>query len=237
MNCPNCGAPIKKVDMFCGNCGERNIKRQKKLRKKKHSFVFLLFILIIVLGAMAYAQIEFELLSSIIRWKEINAEAEKIVSYISKDMDEEALNLIFAENGILEYMPESEGTLAQTDSKGIVGILLEEVELELDGINIFNRTATYTIIAMDMSSFVQDYASNGGESDIRQFFSDYIRSDRMKAKAQVTVNYYIGEGVTFDYYTPEFTDAIVGGLFSSYKQFYYTAVKSALEEVENYNAA
>jgi len=28
MKCPKCGAPMKKSDMFCGNCGERRRKRK-----------------------------------------------------------------------------------------------------------------------------------------------------------------------------------------------------------------
>lgn len=235
MKCKKCGVPIKKGDLFCGNCGMRIGSKAKK-GKHRHSGLIIIPIMLLLGAALFFAQLRFGLVSSAFRYKEIRGEAEKISRYFSVGDLDGIQELLFSEplNG-QNVISEQTGQ----EEESVAAAVLKQTRVELKDINIFSKTATYRIIAPDMSRFVQDYAADSKSSteDMLSYLADYASGFDSRFRTEVAVNYSLGEKIYFVYNVPDFLDGITGGLLSSYGDFYRDTVEAAVEEAESLNEA
>lgn len=151
---------------------------------------------------------------------DINAINTMIFDITNLDIDEE-LSDYFTD------MQEDSGILAQIFAVDTITV---------KKIDETNKELVYEVKAPDLSGVFSDLSNDAvgmTESDFEQYLSDYIQSADI-ITTSVSVSYtYDGKDFSANYKTPEFINAITGGLLNAYQSLYQEMVNEYLQEMED----
>lgn len=121
------------------------------------------------------------------------------------------------------------------DQNGIMSLIIKKTEVSVKKIDTKNSVIIYTVKSPDMSTIFTDLPENinsMSESDIKKHILDRVQNGE-KTNTEIKIAYVEEDGnYTINYQTPEFIDAITGGLLTAYKTAYQEMTNQILEGME-----
>lgn len=233
--CPKCGEEINETVSACPKCGvpfnwktPAPVPKQKK--KKKHRFLKFLMWLFLIAAALAL------LWFAVGNMITLHFHSEKVVSAINGgSLDLPGLKSNTSE--MPNYVKQMLGKSDENDNGPVVEAVLPYLHVQRDKIHGFFGASEvdYIIYAPDLESWLLDMDTSTIYSS-EQLLSEllaYIPNAPLKAR-RVSIKYY-SEGL-FDwrgnYKTPEFADAISGGINSAYNVYYEKMLQEIKEALQ-----
>lgn len=227
--CPVCGEKLKYGRPVCPRCSSPMTWNPKK--KKRHGFLKFLLVTAIILVVLSLLWFSFgNLMTLYIHTNNVAAE----INSGSFELDD-AGNSAYDE--LPDYVKEMLGdALEEEEQNGpIMEAVMPYVEAKRTAIHGFfgGSTVEYTITAPDLEAWVTSLDPTAVTSS-EQMLSELLEyiPNAPKRKQTVTVEYFRDGlfGWQGNYRTPEFADALSGGLNSAYNLLY----RQMLEELEEY---